>query len=273
MIFEYLLVSIVIFLGFLGFFPSFFFNQKEKKKLSNSCLDSTCHLTKQENINEKTQTKKDQTVFVKTCREFFYIFCFVLCFRSFGYEFFRIPSGSMIPTLLIGDTVVVNKHAYTFKLPVLNTILYRFSSPQKGDVVVFLPPKSSQFFVKRIVGLPGDKIEYNENGLTINGKKQVVQHCQKYNDKNQQWDGDLLCDENLFGKIHSILNHPSGNDPKSYGSFIVPEHHYFMMGDNRNNSYDSRYWGVVSDNHIQGKVNQILFNFHHQNRWWKFINK
>lgn len=207
----------------------------------------------------------------KGWREFFWMLLAVLCLRTFVVEPFKVPSGSMVPTLLIGDYLLVNKHAYGLKLPINNATLLKSGSPQRGDIVVFTPPHTGrEFWVKRVIGVPGDTIEYTNDQLVVNGK--VVPHTQVgiYSDVGTQWHNDQEQSETVNGVVHRILQHPEGNDPRSYGQWTVPEGEYFVMGDNRNNSLDSRYWGTVPERNIRGRVDRIFLNSQKGSdfRWW-----
>jgi signal peptidase I len=201
----------------------------------------------------------------------------VFLLRSFLFEPFKIPSGSMIPTLLVGDLILVNKFTYGLRLPVLNTRLTQGTPPQRGDVMVFrYPPKPSLDYIKRVVGVPGDEVAYLNKRLTINGKPVETQRLQDY------FDPDAMryfkqFQEKLGADPHRILNDderpafvPGADDfpfkdncRYSVEGVVckVPEGHYFMMGDNRDNSLDSRYWGFVPDRNIVGKAFLIWMNF------------
>jgi signal peptidase I len=201
----------------------------------------------------------------------------VFVLRSFLFEPFKIPSGSMIPTLLVGDLILVNKFAYGVRLPVINTKITEGTPPQRGDVMVFrYPPKPSLDYIKRVVGVPGDEVAYLNKRLTINGQPVGTQSVDDF------FDEDAMAyykqyEEALGGKRHRILNDDNRpafipgaeNFPNrdlcrySLEGVVckVPEGHYFMMGDNRDNSLDSRYWGFVPDRNIVGKAFFIWMNF------------
>ena len=201
----------------------------------------------------------------------------VFFLRSFLFEPFKIPSGSMIPTLLVGDLILVNKFHYGVRLPVLNTRITEGNRPQRGDVMVFrYPPKPSLDYIKRVVGVPGDTVAYLNKRLTINGKAVATTTVPEFFDEDamryfKQYE------EALGDKPHRLLNDDdrpayvpgadnfSGRANCSYTAegvtCKVPEDHYFMMGDNRDNSLDSRYWGSVPGQNIVGKAFFVWMNF------------
>ncbi|MBG9387881.1 signal peptidase I [Caenimonas aquaedulcis] len=201
----------------------------------------------------------------------------VFVLRSFLFEPFKIPSGSMIPTLLIGDLILVNKFTYGIRLPVINTKLTEGTPPKRGDVMVFrYPPQPSLDYIKRVVGVPGDEVSYLNKQLRINGKLQEKQPVAEFFDEDttryfKQFDENLdgrhhrlLNDDNAPAFVTSTIDFPDkGNCRYSVEGFVckVPEGHYFMMGDNRDNSADSRVWGFVPDANIVGKAFFIWMNF------------
>lgn len=208
----------------------------------------------------------------------------VFLLRSFVFEPFKIPSGSMIPTLLIGDLIVVNKYTYGLKLPIANTRLTQGKAVQRGDVVVFrYPPNPNVDFIKRVIGLPGDKISYLNKQLTLNGKPVPLQKMDDFFDKDLSAYFEQYT-ETLEGHDHRIIVDPKrasfiGDTPdfplaqKSLCQYSVegvscevPPGHYFVMGDNRDNSADSRYWGFVPDQNIVGKAVLVWMNFGNPSR-------
>lgn len=201
----------------------------------------------------------------------------VFVMRSFLFEPFKIPSGSMVPTLLVGDLILVNKFTYGLRLPVLNTKLTQGNAPQRGDVMVFrYPPKPSLDYIKRVVGVPGDTVAYLNKRLTINGKPIETKSLPEFFDEDSMRYFKQF-EESLGDKSHRLLNDDDrpafvpGADPfagKEGCSYTiegvtckVPEGTYFMMGDNRDNSLDSRYWGFVPDKNIVGKAFFVWMNF------------
>jgi signal peptidase I len=203
----------------------------------------------------------------------------VFLLRSFLFEPFKIPSGSMMPTLLTGDLILVNKFTYGLRLPVINTKLTDGTPLARGDVVVFrYPPKPSLDYIKRVVGIPGDEVSYLNKKLTINGKDVGKEAIPDYFDEEtmrylKQYREDIA------GKQHLLLNDETRRAGLSEAEVMpfpnqencrysvegvvckVPAGHYFMMGDNRDNSLDSRYWGFVPDRNVVGKAFFVWMNF------------
>ncbi len=201
-----------------------------------------------------------EPVVVEYARSFFPILLAVLLIRSFLFEPFRIPSASMMPTLLVGDFIFVNKFTYGLRLPVLNTEILDLGEPRRGDVVVFrLPSEPSTNYIKRLVGLPGDSITYLNNQIFVNREPVPVSLTGPYMGADQP--GSVLGRERLGEHEHSVMFVPGRGSLE--GTFIVPEGHYFMMGDNRDNSRDSRYDGVgmIPDDNIVGRAVRIWMNW------------
>ena len=206
-------------------------------------------------------TMKEPTI-VEYAKSFFPVILAVLLLRSFLVEPFRIPSGSMMPTLLVGDFILVNKYDYGIRLPVLNRKVFPIGKPQRGDVVVFRFPKDpSVDYIKRVVGVPGDHVVYKNKTVFINGEKMAQEPEGSYigTGSGLSSSGADLRIEHLGDVNHSILVQPHirGVD----ADVIVPEGHYFVMGDNRDNSNDSRYLGFVPDENLVGKAFMIWMNW------------
>jgi signal peptidase I len=174
----------------------------------------------------------------------------VLLLRSFVVEPFQIPSQSMLPTLKVGDFILVSKSTYGVRLPVLRTKLVNVSSPERGDVMVFFPPHEDRYFIKRVVGLPGDKVQVLNGVLYVNGE-QMLQTLMPEEASSPR---SVVMTENLMDSQHLIQKRISPTRLSQSYSTIVPEGHYFMMGDNRDNSSDSRVWGPVPEDRIVGKA-------------------
>ena len=204
----------------------------------------------------------DLPILVDYAKSFFPIFVIVLVLRSFLVEPFRIPSGSMIPTLLVGDFILVNKYTYGIRLPVLNKKLIELGSPERGDVVVFrYPLDPATPFIKRVIGLPGDRVSYRHKQVYINGEPVKRTSGGTYVGLRAaaRHTGSNLFTETLDDNRHNILVAPSGGGMN--GEFEVPDGHYFVLGDNRDNSRDSRYWGYVPDQNLVGKAFFIWLNW------------
>jgi signal peptidase I len=201
-----------------------------------------------------------EPVIVEYARSFFPILLLVLLVRSFLFEPFRIPSSSMMPTLLIGDFIFVNKYVYGLRLPVINTKILDIGEPRRGDVIVFrLPSDPSTNYIKRLVGLPGDTIRYANQKLYINGEpvKRIVRG--PYDSHDQQPDS-LVFEERLGPVQHKMLLWRFPNS-RGDGTFVVPAGYYFMMGDNRDNSQDSRFIGFIPERNIVGRAVRIWMNW------------
>lgn len=208
-----------------------------------------------------------EPIIVEYARSFFPIVLIVLLLRSFLVEPFRIPSGSMMPTLLIGDFILVNKFTYGIRLPVINKKIVAMNEPKRGDIVVFRYPKQPSIdYIKRIVGLPGDRIAYDKKNLYVNGKpvKRVSLGIYQGVGQGENMTGTEHFLEDLGGVEHSILI--SHEAPSLNGVYIVPQGHYFVMGDNRDNSNDSRYWGMVPEQNLVGKAFFIWMSWDWQHK-------
>jgi signal peptidase I len=227
---------------------------------------------------------------VDYARSFFPVALAVLVLRAFVFEPFRIPSDSMMPTLLDGDFIIVNKFAYGLRLPVLNRKIVPIGEPQRGDVVVFrYPPNPSINYIKRLVGLPGDRVQVKDDRLIVNGQPVPVADLGLYEDGC--YEGMHLASEHLGNHNHPIMFCPTPGDisseplptcnrtpPRSYvcvaqqiagepdrgdtqSDLIVPPGSYLMIGDNRDNSEDGRFWGYVPEANLVGKATRIWFNW------------
>ena len=190
---------------------------------------------------------------IEYAQSFFPVLLLVLVIRSFIFEPFRIPSGSMNPTLLQGDFIFVTKYSYGLRLPVVETKIIETGEPERGDVVVFrLPSDPSINYIKRVVGLPGDQLEYRQHHLLINGNPIALDE----GEVSPEFPGSLQFTETLGSREHEILvrNPDSTATDRMY---TVPEGNYFMMGDNRDNSQDSRYIGTIPESYLVGEAVRI----------------
>ena len=218
-------------------------------------------------LNKKNINEKNKILgwLNRQAKSFLPILLIVLFLRSFLAEPFRIPSGSMLPTLLIGDYILVNKYEYGIKLPITKTQVIEISKPQRGDVVVFRYPANEKInFIKRVIGIPGDKIKYIGKKVYVNDveyiKNKQVTH--QYIDDFGREELDIFI-ENQDNKKYHILN--DNMSPANDDEFEVPEKHYFVMGDNRDHSSDSRYWGFVPEENLVGEAFLIWMNFNSKN--------
>ncbi len=192
---------------------------------------------------------------VEYSRSFFPVLIFVLVIRSFIFEPFRIPSGSMKPTLVIGDFIFVKKYSYGLRLPVTETKIVETGQPERGDVVVFrLPSDPSVNYIKRVVGLPGDEVIYERQRLTINGV------TMRLDQNGEVFENAPVYLEDLDGRLHKILVHDPGHS-KQDGVYVVPEGEFLMMGDNRDRSKDSRYIGTIPERYLVGEAVRIWMHF------------
>lgn len=217
---------------------------------------------------------------------FFPVILIVFLLRSFVVEPFKIPSGSMIPTLLVGDFILVNKFSYGIRLPVLNRKVTSIGEPKRGDVMVFRYPEDPSLdYIKRVVGVPGDRIEYRDKRLSINGKpvpttriddyllRERMQYASRYVEKLNGIEHNILIDEDAPAVMpQSRTFHFASNCNYNSGGLTctVPPGHYFAMGDNRDSSSDSRVWGFVPDENIVGKAFFIWLNLSEFGRFGSF---
>ena len=208
---------------------------------------------------------------------FFPVILIVFVLRSFIVEPFKIPSGSMIPTLLVGDFILVNKYTYGIRLPIINKKVIDMGQPQRGDVMVFRYPEDPSLdYIKRVVGLPGDKVAYQNKRLTINGQPietkplddylhpERLFYSRQYSESLGEHGHRMLNDADAPSFINDAVLFPHRENCLYNNAGVictVPAGHYFMVGDNRDNSRDSRVWGFVPDENIVGKAFLIWFNF------------
>ena len=190
-----------------------------------------------------------EPVVVEYSISFFPVLALVLILRSFLFEPFQIPSGSMIPTLEVGDFILVNKFNYGVRLPVIGTKVIDVGEPKNGDIMVFIPPHRDEYFIKRVIGIPGDRVRYQDKTLYINGEKQNQTFVSQIPPVNPVY---LRYREKL-GETEHIIQKNNFRESK-VEEWIVPEGQYFMMGDNRDQSSDSRRWGLVSEEDIVGQA-------------------
>ena len=196
--------------------------------------------------------------YIEYTAPFFPVLFLVLVLRSFIVEPFQIPSASMVPTLQIGDFILVNKYSYGLRLPVTRTKVMDIDEPRRGDVMVFFPPNDERYFIKRVVGLPGDHIQVLDNQLFVNG--QAMEQSEVDAPYSAGY-GYKIMEENLDGTQHLVRKRRVAGSLGRAFDEVVPEGHYFMMGDNRDNSSDSRVWGAVPEENIVGKAFAIWMHW------------
>ena len=259
--FPALLVGATFFTGLVWALDAIFLAPARRRKAAALVQAGTA-----EDSEPVVKALKEAT-WVEYCKSFFPVILAVLLLRSFLVEPFRIPSGSMMPTLLVGDFILVNKFAYGIRLPVLNKKIVAIDEPERGDVVVFRYPKNpSVDYIKRIVGLPGDKVGYYNKIVYINGEPSGQVPAGVYVGKGSgvSMSGASERREQLGDIQHDILVMP--RTPGLEGEYVVGENEYFVMGDNRDNSNDSRYWGTVPEANLVGKAFRIWMNWDGANK-------
>ena len=222
---------------------------------------------------KREATGRKENFIIDYSRSLFWIFFAVLIIRAFIGQLFSVPTGSLEPTVMPGDVLVVSQFSYGLRLPITGTKILNVGEPKLGDIAVFhYPVNPSIDYIKRIVGLPGDHIVYKNKTLYINGKKMPQTFVKNTFDFEP---GDnipaKLMQEDLNGKKHELIVWQHGGETTSY-SITVPKGYYLAMGDNRDDSYDSRYWGLVPEKNLVGKAEFVLINLHngiHFNRTGK----
>ncbi len=226
---------------------------------------------------KRRRNKPEDPILVDYAKSFFPVLLIVLVLRSFIFEPFRIPSGSMIPTLLIGDFILVSKFSYGLRLPVVHTKILETGAPVRGDVAVFrFPSNPRQDFIKRVVGLPGDTIAYRNKILYVNGEEALISGGETYkregSDDIKPRETRQRYQEQLGDVSHDILlaSESTGSIERVWE---VPEGHYFMVGDNRDNSLDSRSWGFVPEENLVGRAKYVWMHWSDGILWSRLGNK
>ena len=290
--FALILFVLTVFTGVLYAADKLVFRPQRKAKaarlLADFDLRNRAALDRHEPIVEQERKSLEdgavrQPAWLEYTASFFPVILVVFLLRSFLFEPFRIPSGSMVPTLEIGDLILVNKYEYGIRLPVINKKVLDLGQPKRGDVMVFrYPLNTSQDYIKRVVGLPGDRVEYVNKQLTINGQPVPLEKVEPYYESERMRSypqfaerlGDtlhrLIVDDSVspgMGREAPGNTHPGACQYSGSGVVCqVPPGHYFMMGDNRDNSEDSRFWGFVPDENIVGRAFFIWMNFGNMGR-------
>lgn len=255
---EFLLLAGTLVTGFFWLFDRYFLRSRRAAKVAETTSSAASA-----NAGTWTKDTRDQDPwYIELCISFFPILLIVLVLRSFVAEPFRIPSGSMMPTLLHGDFILVNKFSYGVRLPVLHIKILDTGAPQRGDVAVFrFPREPSDDYIKRIIGLPGDLIEYRDKTIFINDRPMLQEKTGMYHGlgANSVMNGIPMYKEDLQALSHDVLiRSPKYNAPIAE---YIPEDHYFVMGDNRDHSSDSRSWGFVPEENLVGKAFLVWMNW------------
>ncbi|WP_158970417.1 signal peptidase I [Paraglaciecola sp. L3A3] len=271
--FSIFLVILTVASGIIWLVDSLLFAQKRRDRMAIASSAS--------GTSSALEQDAELPWLVDTAQQIFPVIAFVLVLRSFLYEPFQIPSGSMMPTLLVGDFILVEKYAYGLKDPVMRKKFVDLGAPERGDVVVFkYPVNPSLDYIKRVVGLPGDTVIYRDKQISIKPACDSVENCLpikkvdlKFENRGevfQQFAPLEKYTEKLGEISHQIYRTASRSNPSSryyqqpgtqVDEWIVPEGHYFVMGDNRDNSEDGRFWGFVPDDNLVGKAVAIWISF------------
>ncbi|MFV9616017.1 MAG: signal peptidase I [Gammaproteobacteria bacterium] len=248
--FSFYLFIAVVFTGTVWLIDKWYLAPKRKEIIKEST---------EVHQGVEVSRKGGEPVLVEYSKSFFPVLLIVFLLRGFVVEPFRIPSGSMLPSLYIGDFILVNKFAYGIKLPVINKKIVDLSSPERGDVVVFRYPRDPSLdYIKRVIGLPGDHIAYYNKVLYVNSEPVEREFVGQYKGPGQTSATEYV--EKLQGSEHAMLLLPARPN-NLQGEYIVPEGMYFVMGDNRDNSNDSRVWGPVPEANLLGKAFMIWMHF------------
>ena len=252
--FSLVLVVLVAITGGLWLLDVLLIERSRKEAIENYKRTQTSGRKKSEIEGAVAELGKEPLL-IEYAKSFFPVLFLVLVLRSFLIEPFQIPTGSMIPTLNVGDFILVNKYAYGVRLPVVGTKVVSIDDPKRGEVMVFIPPHENKYYIKRVIGLPGDTIRYENKSLFINGEAIEKKFLENITVNTSI--GDLagtLSSENLGSVLHPTQHIDAAGGRRLRTTWVVPSGHYFMMGDNRDNSADSREWGPVSEENIVGKA-------------------
>jgi len=247
--FALVLVSLTSATGLVWAFDRMFLLPGRLEAVSSFENKSSSRQLSKKNSDETAQQLLRESLIVEYSRSFFPVLLLVLVLRSFLVEPYQIPTGSMIPTLQIGDFILVNKYHYGLRLPVIGTKILDLDEPKNGEIMVFIPPHEDRYFIKRVIGIPGDKIRLEDKVLFVNGVKQQQTFVAQLPPDNPQY---LVYEEDFAGVKHLI--HRDLFRDRGRQEWVVPDGHYFMMGDNRDRSSDSRMWGLVPEQNIRGRA-------------------
>lgn len=252
--FSLVLVCLVAFCGALWLLDSLVLKKSREEAVEQHRNSSAKSKSEDELAAELEELDREPLV-IEYAKSFFPVLGIVLVLRSFLVEPFQIPTGSMIPTLEVGDFILVNKYAYGLRLPVIGTKIMDVDDPQRGEVMVFIPPHENSYYIKRVIGLPGDTIRYEDKNLYVNGE--LIEKEYVADIAIDTSIGDLpgkLYTETINGVEHATQHIDAALNRRTRTTWVIPNGHYFMMGDNRDNSSDSRAWGAVSEKDIVGKA-------------------
>tara|TARA_B100001093_G_scaffold519050_1_gene606202 strand:+ start:4482 stop:5321 length:840 start_codon:yes stop_codon:yes gene_type:complete len=252
--FSLVLLVLVAFCGFLWILDSVLI-KKARLAAIEEFQRSKAKGQAEDKVQAAVAELAREPLIIEYAKSFFPVLLIVLILRSFLAEPFQIPTGSMIPTLEVGDFILVSKYAYGVRLPVIGTKIMDVEDPKRGEVMVFIPPHEDKYYIKRVIGLPGDSVRYEDKHLYINGElidKDYVRDIEV-----ETGIGPLsgtLYTETLGDVAHAVQHIDAVGQRRARTTWVIPNGHYFMMGDNRDNSADSREWGTVSEENIVGKA-------------------
>ncbi|MEE2607715.1 MAG: signal peptidase I [Pseudomonadota bacterium] len=252
--FSIVLVSLVAFCGALWLIDSLLFKKARLMAVENYNRIQAKGRKEEEVATAVEEILKEPLV-IEYAKSFFPVLVIVLILRSFLIEPFQIPTGSMIPTLEVGDFILVNKYAYGVRLPIIGTKILGVEDPDRGEIIVFIPPHENKYYIKRVIGLPGDTVRYEDKNLYINGELISKDYVESIMVETSIGDlSGVLYRETINGVEHSTQNIDAVGRQRARTTWVIPNGHYFMMGDNRDNSSDSRVWGTVPNENVVGKA-------------------
>ena len=252
--FSIVLVSLVSLCGLLWFLDSLL-NKKSRIAAAEDYRATKAKGKSDKEVADTIAILSQDPLMIEYAKSFFPVLLIVLVLRSFLIEPFQIPTGSMIPTLEVGDFILVNKYAYGLRLPIIGTKLMDVTDPKRGEVMVFIPPHENKYYIKRVIGLPGDTVRYEESNLYINGELVEREFLESRLIETERGGISAELYNETIGEIEHITQLiPAFNRERNRTSWVIPNGFYFMMGDNRDNSSDSRVWGTVSEKDIVGKA-------------------
>ncbi|MBM87071.1 MAG: signal peptidase I [Gammaproteobacteria bacterium] len=253
--FSLVLVCLVAFCGVLWILDNLLLKKSRLEVMEQEEKKLRAQGRSEEQISKGVAEVAQEPLPVEYAKSFFPVLLIVLMLRSFLIEPFQIPTGSMVPTLLVGDFILVNKYAYGVRLPVIGTKVVDVGEPKRGEVMVFFPPHENKYYIKRVIGVPGDRIRYQDKNLYINGELINNKFIENISVKTSV--GALpgkRYSETIDGVEHETIQIDVVGNRRTRTNWVVPNGHYFMMGDSRDNSEDSRVWGTVPETNIVGKA-------------------